>query len=71
MQEANHAGKYIQKNNSHSSTAGAESDSNPTAAAPSQTEVTDLNCSVGLECVSDGDLPKFATRHFFSTGRVV
>ena len=25
--------------------AGAELDSNPTAAAPSQTEVTDLNCS--------------------------
>ena len=46
LQEANHAGIYIPKNHSHSSPAGAESDSNPTAAAPSQTEVTDLNCSV-------------------------
>ena len=35
----------IIKHHSHSSPAGAESDSNPTAAAPSQTEVTDLNCS--------------------------
>ena len=33
------------KNHSHSSPAGADSDSNPTAAAPSQTEITDLNCS--------------------------
>ena len=45
MKEANHAGRYILKNQSHSSPAGAESDLNPTAAAPSQTEVTDLNCS--------------------------
>ena len=45
IKEANHAGRYIPKNHSHSSPAGAESDSNPTAAAPSQTEVTDLNCS--------------------------
>ena len=33
------------KHHSHSSPAVAESDSNPTAAAPSQTEITDLNCS--------------------------
>ena len=45
MKEANHAGRYIPKNHSHSSPAGAESDSNHTAAAPSQTEITDLNCS--------------------------
>ena len=33
------------KNHSHSSPDGAESDSNPTAAAPSQTEITDVNRS--------------------------
>ena len=36
---------YSAKNHSHFSPAGAESDSNPTAAAPSQTEITGLNCS--------------------------
>ena len=35
----------IIKHHSHSSPAGVESDSNPTTAAPSQTEVTNLNCS--------------------------
>ena len=35
---------YI-KHHSHSSPTGAESDSNPMAAAPSQTEITDPNCS--------------------------
>ena len=35
----------IIKHHSHSSPAGAELDSNPTAAAPGQTEVTDLNSS--------------------------
>ena len=33
------------KHHSHSTPAGAESDSNPTAAAPSQTEITDINRS--------------------------
>ena len=33
------------KHHSHFSPAGAESDSNPTATAPSQTEITDLNRS--------------------------
>ena len=35
----------LTKHHYHSTPAGAESDSNPTAAAPSQKEVTDLNCS--------------------------
>ena len=36
---------YYSKHHSHSTPAGAESDSNPTAAAPSQTEITDVNRS--------------------------
>ena len=38
-------GEIYNKHHSYSSPAGAESDSNPTAAAPSQTEITDLNNS--------------------------
>ena len=38
-------GEIYTKHHSHSSPAGAESDSNPTAAAPSQTEITDVNRS--------------------------
>ena len=38
-------GEIYTKHHSHSSPAGAESDSNPTAAAHSQTEITDLNRS--------------------------
>ena len=35
----------VTKHHSYSTSAGVESDSNPTAAAPGQTEITDLNCS--------------------------
>ena len=45
MKEANPEGRYIPKNHSLSSPDGAEPDSNPTAAALCQTDVTDLNCS--------------------------
>ena len=38
-------GEIYTKHHSHFSPAGAESDSKPTAPAPSQTEVTNLNCS--------------------------
>ena len=37
--------KIVTKHHSHFSPAGTESDSNPTAAAPSQTDITDLDCS--------------------------
>ena len=46
IKEANHAGEILHQTFFLSHTpAGAESDLNAVAAAPSQTEVTDLNCS--------------------------
>ena len=43
IEGSNSRGEIYIKHHSHSSPAGTESDSNPTAAEPSQTEVTDLN----------------------------
>ena len=45
MKEANHTVRYNTKHFLAHTPTGAESDLNAAAAAPSQTEVTDLNCS--------------------------